>query len=77
MDKEQTHEMLAAAGLEGLEKSQQFAWKRALETSTPFIIWKEGKAVDLNPATNGGRSYAGVQLANPETAVVREEPAPD
>ena len=76
MDKTETHQELAEEGLAGLERSQQFAWKRALETGTPFIIWKDGKAVDLNPATNGGQTYA--EAAKPETSLVREDkPAED
>ena len=70
MDKDARHLKLEELATEGLRRAQAAAWKRAKETGTPFIVWRDGKVVDLNanPA-----SYD-VEIEELESLRLREEP---
>jgi hypothetical protein len=35
--------------LAALKRAAKSAWKLALQTNTPFYVWKDGKVVNLNP----------------------------
>ena len=76
MDRKARQQELEESATAGLKRAQQFAWKRALDTGTAFIIWKDGEPIDLNPATNGGISYA-KEVAQVESSLVGEDPAED
>lgn len=44
---------LTEIALAALRKASEEAWNLSVATRTPFIVWKDGKVVDLNPETSG------------------------
>ena len=70
MDKDERHLKLEELATEGLRRAQAAAWKRAKETGTPFVVWRNGKAVDLNAKS---ASYDS-EIAKLESLRFREEP---
>jgi hypothetical protein len=37
------------SSLAALRRAARSAWKLALQTNTPFYVWKDGRIVNLNP----------------------------
>lgn len=70
MDKDARHRELEELATAGLRRAQAVAWKRAKETGTPFVVWRDGKVVDLNA---NSAPYE-VEIAELESPRLHEEP---
>lgn len=47
-EKANSHELFKDAAIEALRQAAKEAWKLSRQTHTPFIVYRDGKVVDLN-----------------------------
>ncbi len=52
-DKPISTDDIAEKALAALREASEEAWNLSVATGTPFIVWQDGKVVDLNPETSG------------------------
>lgn len=52
-NKQNEHGYLRDVAMDALRQAAKEAWELSLRTHTPFIVYRDGKVVDLNaPATS-------------------------